>query len=190
MLIGYARVSTQEQNLERQIDALSAKGVDTRNIYNEKMTGTTKERPMLLKMISELKEGDTVVVSELTRLSRSTTDLIWIVELIEKKKANLKSLKDTWLDTSTATGKLMFTFMAGIAQFERDLLSERTKEGLESAKARGRLGGRPKVELKNIEIAFKLYDSNQYTVREIEEMTGVTKPTLYRYLKERSRNKM
>ena len=188
MLIGYARVSTEEQSLNRQIDALTDYGIDKRNIYQEKVTGTKKDREQLQKMISELQVGDTVVLSELTRLSRSTKDLFTIVEQIEKMGGNMKSLKESWLDTTTTPqGKLLFTIFAGISQFERDLISERTKEGLRSARARGRNGGRPKKPVKDIDRAIKLYDSKQYILKEIEEMTGVSKATLYRNLQHRNK---
>lgn len=127
---------------------------------------------------------NSVIVSELTRLSRSTKDLFSIVEQVENKEANIKSLKESWLDTTTSYGKLLFTMFAGISEFERDLISERTKEGLAAARARGRKGGRPKVDEKNIERALKLYESNEYKISEITEMTGVSKPTFYRYLKQ------
>lgn len=184
MLIGYARVSTVDQNLSRQIDTLKQAGCE--RIYSEKVTGTKKDRPELERLLDIIREGDTVIVSELTRLSRSTKDLFSIVELIENKGANIKSLKESWLDTTTSYGKLLFTMFAGISQFERDLISERTKEGLAAARARGRKGGRPKVNEKNIERALKLYESNEYKIAEITEMTGVSKPTLYRYLKKES----
>jgi DNA invertase Pin-like site-specific DNA recombinase len=187
MLIAYARVSQDSQSLDRQIDALIGYGVDKRNIYQEKITGTKKDREQLQKMINELQSGDAVIVSELTRLSRSTKDLFDIVEQIEKKGANIKSLKEAWLDTTTPHGKLLFTLFAGISQFERDLISERTKEGLKSARARGRNGGRPRKGLKDIERAIKLYDSKQYTLKEIEEMTSVSKATLYRALQQRNK---
>jgi DNA invertase Pin-like site-specific DNA recombinase len=184
MLVGYARVSTQEQNLDRQIDALIAAGVDNRTIYQEKITGTKAERPELDRMINELKNGDTVIVSDLTRLSRSTKDLFNIVEKVESKGANIKSLKESWLDTTTPHGKLLFTIFSGISQFERDLISQRTKEGLASARARGRKGGRKPKEEDSVKKAIKLYNSQEYPVREIEEMTGVSRATLYRKLKE------
>lgn len=182
MLIGYARVSTIDQNLDRQIDSLRQAGCE--RIYSEKVTGTKKNRPELEHLLDVIREGDTVIVSELTRLSRSTKDLFWIVEQVESKGSNIKSLKESWLDTTTSYGKLLFTMFAGISQFERDLISERTKEGLAAARARGRKGGRPKVDEKNIERALKLYESNEYKISEITEMTGVSKPTLYRYLKQ------
>lgn len=180
MLIGYARVSTEGQNLNRQLDQLKAEQCE--RIYQEKITGSTKERPELDKMLDNLRTGDTIIISELTRLSRSTKDLFQLVDQIEKKGANIKSIKEIWLDTTTPYGKLMFTIFAGISQFERDLISQRTKEGLSSARARGRKGGRPSKNKSDIEKALKLYNSKNYSLKEIKEMTGVSKTSLYRYL--------
>ena len=117
---------------------------------------------------------------ELTRLSRSTKDLFSIVELIQSKGADIRSLKETWLDTTTPHGKLMFTIFAGLSQFEADLTAQRTREGLEAARLRGRLGGRPRTSADRVKKALKLYRTRQYSVREIEELTGVKKSTLYR----------
>jgi DNA invertase Pin-like site-specific DNA recombinase len=181
--IGYARVSTQDQNLDRQTDQLKEAGCD--KIYKEKVTGTKKERPELDKMLGELRTGDTILITELTRLSRSTKDLFKLVEQIESKGANIKSLKESWLDTTTPQGKLMFTIFAGISQFERDLISQRTLEGLASARARGRNGGRPVKSKKDIEVALKMYNSKLHSVSEIEKTTGVSKATLYRYIKKK-----
>lgn len=182
MIIGYARVSTLDQNLDRQVDALNTAGAV--KLFTEKITGRTTERPELMRMIEQLREGDVVLISELTRLSRSTKDLFSIVELIQSNGADIRSLKETWLDTTTPHGKLMFTIFAGLSQFEADLTAQRTREGLEAARLRGRLGGRPKVNSNTIKKALKLYSSKQYSIREIEEMTGVKKSTLYRNLKE------
>jgi len=179
--IGYARVSTQDQNLDRQLDTLKEAGCD--KIYKEKITGSKKDRPELDKLLEDLRSGDTIIVSDLTRLSRSTKDLFNLVEQIEGKGAYIKSLKETWLDTTTPQGKLMFTFMAGISQFERDLISQRTQEGLASARARGRNGGRPTKDKKDIDMAIKMYNSKLHSVSEIEKTTGVSKATLYRYIK-------
>lgn len=179
--IGYARVSTQDQNLDRQIDQLKEAGC--KKIFEEKITGTKKERPQLSRLLDELREDDTIIITELTRLSRSTKDLFKLVELIENKGANIKSLKESWLDTTTPQGKLMFTIFAGISQFERDLISQRTLEGLASARARGRKGGRPTKNKKDVEIALKMYESRLHSVSEIEKATGVSKATLYRYLR-------
>ncbi|MDQ0497223.1 DNA invertase Pin-like site-specific DNA recombinase [Paenibacillus brasilensis] len=169
----------------RQLDQLQSFGCE--RFYQEKITGSKKERPELEKMLDHLRSGDTVVICELTRLSRSTKDLFQLVELIEKNGANIKSLKETWLDTTTPQGKLMFTIFAGISQFERDLISQRTKEGLDSARARGRKGGRPPKNSNDIEKAIKLYRSKDYSLKEINEMTGISKTSLYRYLELQAR---
>ena len=135
-ILGYARVSTESQNLDRQLDALEKYGVEM--IYNEKMTGTKKDRPELLKLLDRVTDGDTVVVESLSRLGRSTKDLIELTELFQSKGVHLVSLKEN-VDTSTSTGKLLFTLMSAIAQFERDTIADRTREGLRSARARGRM---------------------------------------------------
>lgn len=180
-IFGYARVSTEQQNLDRQLDALNKYGVDI--IFNEKMSGTKRNRPELTKMIDRMTEGDTVVVESLSRLGRSTKDLIELVELFEQKKINLVSLKEQ-IDTTSPTGKLLFTLMSAISQFERDVIAERTREGLRSARARGKMGGRPKTDPSKIQKAIKLYNTQQYSIKEIEDLTGVKKSTLYRHLKE------
>jgi DNA invertase Pin-like site-specific DNA recombinase len=180
MKLGYARVSTEEQSLDRQLDALKSEGC--KKIFEEKITGSRKERPELLRLLDHLREGDTVIFLDLTRLSRSVKDLFSIVEQIENMGANIKSLKETWLDTTTPHGKLLFTIFAGISQFERDLISQRTKEGLASALARGRKGGRPKKDEKDLKLALKMYQSKTYSISEITKATGISKSTLYRNL--------
>lgn len=179
MKIGYARVSTEEQNLDRQLDSLKEAGCE--KIFQEKITGTKKERPELDKMLEHLRSGDFIIISDLTRLSRSVKDLFSLVDQIEKKGANIKSLKESWMDTSTPQGKLMFTIFAGISQFERDLISQRTLEGLAAARARGRKGGRPKKDEKSINLALKMYQEKTYSISEITKATGVSKTTIYRY---------
>ena len=176
---GYARVSTEQQNLDRQLDALRKYGCDV--IYNEKMTGTKRDRPELAKILDRMTEGDTVVIESLSRLGRSTKDLIELTELFQSKGVHLVSLKES-IDTSTSTGKLLFTLMSAIAQFERDVIADRTREGLKSARARGRTGGRPRTDADAVRKAIKLYNTRQYSIREIEELTGVKKSTLYRNL--------
>ena len=170
---GYARVSTEQQNLDRQLDALRKYGVDI--IYNEKMTGTKRDRPELTKLLDRMTEGDTVVIESLSRLGRSTKDLIELTELFQSKGVHLVSLKES-IDTSTSTGKLLFTLMSAIAQFERDVIADRTREGLKSARARGR------TDPDAVRKAVKLYNTRQYSIVEIEELTGVKKSTLYRNL--------
>ena len=180
-VFGYARVSVETQNLDRQLDVLKNYGVDV--VYNEKMTGTKKDRPELSKMLDRMTEGDTVVIESLSRLGRSTKDLIELTELFHSKGVNFVSLKES-IDTSTSTGRLLFTLMSAIAQFERDVIADRTREGLNSARARGRIGGRPKINMEQVKKAVKLYKTRQYTIREIEEMTGIKKDTLFRNLQE------
>ena len=186
MKIGYARVSTNDQNLNRQLDQLFEYGCE--RIFQEKITGFQKERPELERMIDILRNGDMVIVSELTRLSRSVKDLFEIVETIHSRRADIKSLKEPWLDTTTPQGRLIFTVFAGLSQFERDLAQLRTREGLEAARARGRKGGRPKKDSKTIELALKLYDSQTCTIAEITRTTGVSKATLYQYINNRKKN--
>ena len=183
MIIGYARVSTIEQNLDRQVDALKENSVE--KIFTEKATGKKSDRPELTRMMDQLRDGDVVIVSELTRLSRSTKDLFTIVEQIQSKGANIRSLKETWLDTTTPHGKLMFTIFAGLSQFEADLTAQRTREGLAAARARGRLGGRPKVDSEKSGMALKMYDSKEFTVDEICKSCHIGKTTLYRLLNNR-----
>lgn len=178
-IFGYARVSTETQVLDRQIDMLNEYGVS--HIYCEKMTGTKRHRPELEKMLDRLTAGDTVVIESLSRLGRSTKDLIELMELFNEKQVNLVSLKEN-IDTTTAAGKLLFTLISAISQFERDCIADRTREGLAAARARGRTGGRPPVNKDFINKAIRLYESGEYTVAEIEELTGVKKTTLYRHL--------
>ena len=180
-IFGYARVSTEVQNLDRQIDLLKKYGCNI--IYSEKMTGTKKDRPELNKMLDRMTEGDTVVVVALSRLGRSTKDLIELTETFQNKGVHLVSLKEN-VDTGTPSGKLLFTLMSAIAQFERDTIAERTREGLRSARARGRMGGWPKTDTDIIKKAVKLYRTGQYSIKEIEELTGIRKSTLYRNLQE------
>jgi len=185
MIFGYARVSTEFQSLNRQLDQLKEFSCD--EILQEKITGTKKDRPELDRLLDKLRDGDILLVCDLSRLSRSVKDLFSLVEVIQKKGANVKSLKESWLDTTTPQGKLLFTIFAGISQFEADIISQRTKEGLASARSRGRIGGRKRIDQNKLVKALKMYDSNKFSVSEINETTGVTKPTLYRYLNERKK---
>lgn len=180
MKIGYARVSTLDQSLDLQLDALEKAGCDM--VYKEKMCGMKDERPELQKLLQYARKGDILVVYKLDRLGRSTKRLIELSEELEQRGIELLSIRDS-IDTTTAVGKAMFKMLAVLAEMERDLISERTRAGLESARARGRSGGRPKKDRKDIEKALKLYDTEQYTVKEIEEMTNVSKATLYREIR-------
>ncbi|AYY25066.1 TPA: recombinase family protein [Bacillus cereus] len=181
MKFGYMRVSTLDQNLDRQKKQLEEFGCD--RIFFEKITGTKRNRPELNSMLEFLRPEDTIVVTDLTRLSRSTKDLIEITEHISQKGAHLKSLKESWLDTATAHGKMLFTIFAGIAQFERDLTSERTKEGIQAARKRGKHPGRPKMDEEKIDYA--LYLINQGMSRtDAAEKAGISRMTLYRKMQQ------
>ncbi|QPC47367.1 recombinase family protein [Mangrovibacillus cuniculi] len=182
MIFAYMRVSTEEQRLDRQEQALKEAGAE--KVFFEKITGTKKNRPQLNKMLEQLRKGDTVIITDLTRLSRSTKDLIELVELFEEKGVNLKSLKESWLDTTTPEGKLMFTMFSGLAQFERDLISQRTKEGLEVARKKGKQIGRKAVDAEALEYAFHLIDKGN-SIKDTAEKIGVSRMTLHRYLKKR-----
>ncbi len=186
-ILGYARVSTQEQNLDRQIDALMAAGVSKKHLYCEKMTGTKADRPELNKLINDLETGDTVIIADLTRISRSTKDLLEIVQRIKDKGAYIKSLKDTWLDTTSSNpyNDFLLTVMSGLSQLERDLISQRTKEGLASAKARGRNGGRPSKQNEKAGMVMALYDSGM-KIADIVRNTELSRSTVNRIVKNHS----
>lgn len=177
------RVSTIEQNLDRQEKALHDAGCE--KIFFEKITGTKRERPELDKMIEQLREGDTVIITDLTRLSRSTSDLIALVKLFTEKGVALQSLKEKWLDNTSAQGKLMFTIFSGLVQFESDLTSERTKEGMEVARAKGKKIGRQAIDKDQLDYAFHLLDSGKMNITEVAEKIGVSRMTMHRYLKKR-----
>lgn len=182
MKIGYARVSTADQNLDRQIDNLTAAGAE--RIYSEKITGTKADRPEFVSMMKGLRPGDTLIIDSFSRLSRSTKDLLETVEKLQENQVHLVSLKES-LDSSTAQGKLMLTMLAALSQFERDMIAERTVDGLKAARARGRMGGRPKASDKKTAQALKLYDAQTLSIKEISEVTGLSTATINRRVRER-----
>jgi len=181
-LIGYPRVSTKDQNLDRQLKALNNSGCEL--IYQEKISGTKKSRPELDKMLADLKPGDIVVVQELTRVSRSTLDMLDLVKIITEKGCFIKSLNESWLDTSSPAGKLMLTIFAGMAEFERELMLQRCQEGREAAIEKGVKMGRTKQMDTKMEYALKLYEDKAMSIRKICEVTGVSKATLCRRIAE------
>jgi DNA invertase Pin-like site-specific DNA recombinase len=182
MKIGYARVSTSDQTLDLQIDALNDFGVQ--KIFREKASGAKDDRQQLQIALDILSEGDTLVVYKLDRLARSTMKLIQVLNDIQKKGADLVSINDN-IDTNTAAGKALFGMLAVFAEFERNIIIERTQAGLKAARARGRKGGRPVSNIKKVEQALKLYDSQAHTAKEIEELTGISRASLYRAIKRR-----
>lgn len=182
MKIGYARVSTLEQNLDLQIDALEKAGC--KKIITDEVSGSVADRPGLAQLKDILREGDTVVVWRLDRLGRSLKHLITLVNDFEQSKVALESLQES-INTTTSTGQLIFHMFGALAEFERNLIRERTKAGLASARSRGRLGGRPKqLDLSKRQLVVKLYKDREHTVKNICHMMGISKPTLYQYLKE------
>lgn len=183
MIIGYARVSTEEQNLDRQLDQLKREGCE--RIYEEKVSGARRERPELTRALDTLRKGDVFVVTELARLSRSTRDTLTIADRIRVAGAELKPLKESWADTTTPQGRLFFLIVAGLAELERDLIRERTLEGLAAARARGRKGGHPTLNPDKVNLALRMYDSRSCTVSEITKATGISKSALYAYLQDR-----
>ncbi|MEG0894111.1 MAG: recombinase family protein [Oscillospiraceae bacterium] len=183
---GYARVSTDAQSLDRQIDALNKYGVD--ELLTEKMTGTKRSRPELDRLIDKMRAGDTVVIESLSRLGRSTKDLLALVEQFNEQGVILVSLKEN-IDISTPTGKLLVTVLSALCQFERDLTVQRTNEGLTAARARGRKGGRPPADKKAIEQALKMYDTKAFSVAKICEVCGISQGTLYKAKNERNNEK-
>jgi DNA invertase Pin-like site-specific DNA recombinase len=186
MKIGYARVSTKEQDLSLQIDALEDVGCS--RIYQEQITGSIKERPELQKMLEQLRDGDVIIIWKLDRLARSLKDLVSLVNEIQEKGAGLHSLNDH-IDTSTPNGKLTFHLFAALAEFERDIIRERTNAGLAAARARGRKGGRPKGLSKKAKhtaiIVERQYQEGELTINEICDQLSITKMTLYNYLRHR-----
>jgi DNA invertase Pin-like site-specific DNA recombinase len=186
MKIGYARVSTKDQSLNLQKDALEKAGC--RKIYSEQISGTKTDRANLDEMIEHVRQGDIIVVWKLDRLGRSLRDLINLISKFQDLGVGFKSLQDN-INTTTPTGKLTFHLFAALAEFERDIISERTKAGLESARARGRRGGRPKglskKAMDKARLAESLYNEKNNSIQEICEYLSVSKPTLYRYLRSR-----
>lgn len=179
MLIGYARVSTDGQTLDPQLDKLKAVGCD--KIFSDIASGAKSERPGLLEAITYAREGDTLVVVKLDRLGRSMSDLIAKTKELANRRIEFKSLSES-IDTSTSAGKLLFHIMGSLAEFERDLIRERTKAGLEAARVRGRKGGRKGTDPTKVAAAVSLYNQKNMTLQEIENVTGVSKSVLYRAL--------
>lgn len=179
-LIGYARISTTEQDPALQLDALANAGCV--KVFSDTASGSLDKRPELDRMFDQLRAGDTVVVWRLDRLGRSLKHLIALVEDFEEQGVGFRSLTEA-IDTTTAGGKLVFQIFGAMSEFERSIIRERTKAGLEAARARGRKGGRPTVmTTEKIKIARDLYNSKQFTVETIAKELGVSRRTIYRHL--------
>jgi DNA invertase Pin-like site-specific DNA recombinase len=179
MLVGYARVSTQEQNLDLQRDALEKAGCE--KLFAEQVSGASAERPGLGQALEFVRKGDTLVVWKLDRLGRSLRHLIETVQQLQAKGIHFKSLQES-IDTTTSGGKLVFHLFAALAEFERDIIQERTSAGLAAARARGRKGGRPKgMDEKKRKMALALRADPSRSVQEICETLRISRATFYRY---------
>ena len=182
MLIGYCRVSSADQCLDLQLDALKAAGVAAENVYSDKASGARDDRPGLAKAIAALNSGDVLVVWKLDRIGRSLHHLVSLVADLEQRGVGLRVLTGG-IDTTTATGRLVFGIFAALAEFERELIRERTNAGLAAAKARGRRGGRrSKLTPERITFARTLLADPKVTVATVAKTFGVDRATLYRAL--------
>src|SRR5699024_514935 len=179
--IGYARVSTKEQNLDSQIDVLKAYGCE--RIFSEKVSGRKYKRTELDNCLDYMRDGDTLVITKLDRLGRTTKQLIELSLYLDNENINLQII-DMDISTKDAMGKMFFTMMSAFAELEANLLSERTKKGLDSARARGRVGGRPAISDKKKEMIKSLYNSRHYSGEEITKMFGVPRSTIYKVVNE------
>ena len=180
MFIGYARVSVDDQNLEIQKESLTKAGCE--KIFEDHQIGAKTERQGLKSALDFAREGDTLVVWRLDCLSRTVKDLIEMITRLESNGIGLKSLQES-LDTSSSSGKLIFKVFRALSEFKRNQTRERTQAGLSAARARGRMGGRPKVlDAKTRVLATKLYDEKVHTIKEICQMMKISKPTLYKYI--------
>src|SRR3954449_11689417 len=180
MLIGYARVSTDDQNLDLQRDALTKAGCE--QIFTDRVSGTKASRPGLTEALSHLRSGDTLVVWRLDRLGRSLRHLIDTITDLQERGVGFKSLTES-IDTTTSGGRLVFNIFGSLAEFEREIIRERTNAGLSAARARGRQGGRPKkLSRKQIEMLQHLAADKKHTVAEICKTLGIGRTAFYRYL--------
>ena len=180
MFVGYARVSTGEQNLDLQADALKQAGCA--KIFTDQMSGAKAERPGLQAALAFVRTGDTLIVWRLDRLGRSLKDLVQKVEDLQQRQVGFRSLHES-IDTTSSVGKFQFHVFSALAEFERDLIRDRTMAGLRAARARGRLGGRPRrMTPEQVKMASHLMQDPAIDVKEIVRTLGVSRSTLYRYV--------
>ncbi|QPQ89161.1 recombinase family protein (plasmid) [Burkholderia gladioli] len=184
-LIGYARVSTRDQDLTNQEAQLRAAGCG--RVFAEKITGARRDRQQLDRLLDHLRAGDVVVVTRLDRLARSIRDLLDIVERIRDAGAGLRSLAEPWADTTTPAGRMVLTVFGGMAEFERSLIVERTSSGRAAAKARGtKFGRKPTLTPAQLNHAYRLVDEGNMGMQEIADLLGIHRSTLFRLLSQRS----
>ena len=181
MIVGYVRVSTIEQNEDRQLVTMEKYNVE--KVFSEKVSAKDTNREELNKMLDFVREGDTVVIHDFSRLARSTKDLLEIVELLNDKKVNLISSKEN-IDSSTPTGKLMLTMIGAINEFERANLLERQREGIAIAKAKGLYKGRKEIKIDNFEEYYNRYKNREFNKTQLAKELGVSRPTLDKLIKD------
>ena len=183
-LVGYARVSTDDQELSLQIDSLIAHGVERNLIFTDKISGAKSGRPGLDNCLTVLERGDTLLVWRLDRLGRSMSHLVKLIEELRERGVGFRSVSDGVIDTTSASGELIFHIFSALAQFERRLIQERTRAGLEAARARGRTGGRPRIELNKARVlaAQKLRADHTLSIDQICETLRISRSTYYRYV--------
>ena len=183
-LYGYARVSTDDQELDLQIDDLKKAGCDEANIYSEKVSGAKSDRPALDACIAKLKKGDTLLVWRLDRLGRSMPHLVTLIEELRERGVGFRSLCDGVIDTTSASGELIFNIFSSLAQFERRLTQERTRAGLKAARARGKKGGRKPLTADDprVEMATMLHENKGLPITSICKQMQISRTTFYRLL--------
>lgn len=177
MIIGYARVSKDDQNLNRQIDQLMAYGAE--KIIQEKFTGTRQRRPGITQLLQTIRAHDVVVVESISRLGRNTLDILNLIQLLHQKQIKFVSLKEQ-MDTETPTGRAMLQMMSVITELERNLLADRVKEGIVASRRRGVTVGRPRIAQEKLDIAIRMYQSGDYSVKEILATNQISSGTFYR----------
>jgi DNA invertase Pin-like site-specific DNA recombinase len=181
MKIGYARISTTDQNLDLQIDALKKAGCE--KIIKDEISGSLSERPGLEELKKIIRKGDEIIVWRLDRLGRGLKHLIALINEFQESGVSFHSLTES-INTGNSTGKLIFHIFGALAEFERNLILERTRVGIEAARARGRQGGRPKkLDKDKRKLAIDLYESKKHSLKQICNTLGISKPTLYKYIK-------
>ena len=181
MIVGYVRVSSVDQNEARQLVTMENYKVE--KVYSEKISAKDTNRPKLQELLDFVREGDTVVIHDFSRLARSTKDLLEIVELLNDKKVNLISSKEN-IDSSTPTGKLMLTMIGAINEFERANLLERQREGIAQAKKDGKYKGRKEVDIKDFDLHYQRYMNREVNKSQLAKELGISRPTLDKLIKE------
>ena len=182
--IGYARVSTKEQDIDMQLDALANAGCERRYIFTDTVSGAKSERAGLKKCIEQLQAGDTLIVWRLDRLGRSMKHLVTLIDDLKEKGVAFKSICDGVIDTTTASGDFVFNIFSSLAQFERRLIQERVKAGLEAARSRGKKGGRKKIAITDpkVVMAKKMHKNHDLSIDDICKTLKISRPSFYRYL--------